>query len=87
MLERLEALGVTVKLITGDSPVVAQRICRDVGLPDISVDSGTGVARGAADVLNTIGANFGNMATVAAASLFLPFLPLLPSQILLNNSS
>jgi P-type Mg2+ transporter len=29
--------------------------------------------------------NFGNMMSVAAASLFLPFLPLLPVQILLNN--
>ncbi|MCX6799191.1 MAG: cation transporting ATPase C-terminal domain-containing protein, partial [Candidatus Diapherotrites archaeon] len=33
----------------------------------------------------TISANFGNMTTVAASSLFLPFIPLLPSQILLNN--
>jgi Mg2+-importing ATPase len=29
--------------------------------------------------------NFGNMFSVAAASLFLPFLPMLPIQILLNN--
>jgi P-type Mg2+ transporter len=29
--------------------------------------------------------NFGNMFSAAGASLFLPFLPLLPSQILLNN--
>lgn len=29
--------------------------------------------------------NFGNMLSMAAASLFLPFLPLLPTQILLNN--
>ncbi|MEO8387166.1 magnesium-translocating P-type ATPase [Polaromonas sp.] len=29
--------------------------------------------------------NFGNMLSMAAASLFLPFLPLLPAQILLNN--
>ncbi len=29
--------------------------------------------------------NFGNMFSMAAASLFLPFLPMLPSQILLNN--
>ena len=34
---------------------------------------------------NTISANFGNMFTLAAASLFLPFIPLLPSQIILNN--
>lgn len=36
-------------------------------------------------VLNTISANFGNMFSFALASLFLPFLPLLPAQILLNN--
>jgi Mg2+-importing ATPase len=29
--------------------------------------------------------NFGNMFTMAAASVFLPFLPMLPTQILLNN--
>src|SRR5439155_12755172 len=29
--------------------------------------------------------NFGNMFSMAGASLFLPFLPLLPTQILLNN--
>jgi Mg2+-importing ATPase len=32
-----------------------------------------------------ISSNFGNMVTVAIASFFLPFLPLLPVQILLNN--
>ena len=36
-------------------------------------------------VLNTISANYGNMFTVAISSLFLPFIPLLSSQILLNN--
>ncbi len=82
----------------------------DVG---ISVDSGTAVAKEAADIIllkkgldvladgieegrktfgnitkyivNTISANYGNMFTVAAASLFLKFIPMLPSQILLNN--
>ena len=34
---------------------------------------------------NTISANFGNMFTLTMASVFLPFIPLLPSQILLNN--
>ncbi len=33
----------------------------------------------------TTSANFGNMISMAIASLFLPFLPLLPIQILLNN--
>ncbi len=36
-------------------------------------------------ILTTISANFGNMFSMAAASMFLPFLPLLASQILLNN--
>ncbi len=36
-------------------------------------------------VLITISANFGNMISMALASLFLPFLPLLPTQILLIN--
>jgi len=31
------------------------------------------------------GSNFGNMLSMAAASVFLPFLPMLPTQILLNN--
>lgn len=36
-------------------------------------------------ILNTISANYGNMITVSLSSLFLKFIPLLPSQILLNN--
>jgi Mg2+-importing ATPase len=36
-------------------------------------------------ILTTVSANFGNMFSMAAASVFLPFLPLLASQILLNN--
>jgi Mg2+-importing ATPase len=36
-------------------------------------------------ILTTISANFGNMFSMAAASVLLPFLPLLASQILLNN--
>lgn len=36
-------------------------------------------------IINTISANYGNMFTVAASSVFLKFIPLLPSQILLNN--
>jgi Mg2+-importing ATPase len=36
-------------------------------------------------VLMGTSSNFGNMVSMAAASLFLPFLPMLPLQILLNN--
>jgi len=36
-------------------------------------------------LLMNISSNFGNMVSMAGASLFLPFLPMLPPQILLNN--
>jgi len=180
-LGRLSALGIQVKVVTGDNAVVAAKVCSDLGLPGhvvltgsdldaidderlvhavsattvfarvspehkarivrahrhggggvaflgdgvndalalhaadvgISVDSGTDVAKDAADVIlleksldvladgvvegrrifaNTLkyvlmgtSSNFGNMASAAGASLVLPFLPLLPSQILLGN--
>jgi Mg2+-importing ATPase len=51
-----------------------------------------GVAEGRRTFANTLkyvfmatSANFGNMFSMAGASLFLPFLPLLPTQILLTN--
>ena len=51
-----------------------------------------GVQEGRATFANTLkyvymatSANFGNMFSMAGASLFLPFLPLLPKQILLMN--
>lgn len=180
-LSRLAALGIELKIATGDNPRVAEKVCADLGLayrgtvtgaeleplddegfvdaaqnhtifarisPEqkarlivslrrngrsvgflgdgvndalalhaadvgISVDSATDVAKDAADVVllekdlgvlatgvaegrrifaNTIkyvlmgtSSNFGNMFSAAAASALLPFLPMLPSQILLNN--
>ncbi|MEE3066813.1 MAG: magnesium-translocating P-type ATPase [Actinomycetota bacterium] len=180
-LDRLTALGIEVKVATGDNPRVAEKVCTDVGLTSkgtitgaelqqlndeelttaardhtifarispeqkarvisslrqshrsvgflgdgvndalalhsadvgISVDTATDVAKDAADVVllekdlsvlaegvaegrrifaNTIkyvlmgtSSNFGNMFSAAAASAVLSFLPMLPSQILLNN--
>ncbi|HEY1738887.1 MAG TPA: magnesium-translocating P-type ATPase [Acidimicrobiia bacterium] len=180
-LERLRRLGITVKIVTGDNGLVAEKVCRELGMavdgtvngPDIdalsdaelfgvcahttvfarvtpdqksriitvhrtagrdvaflgdgvndavalhhadvgiSVEGATDVARDAADIVllendlgvladgvvegrrifaNTIkyvlmgtSSNFGNMFSAAAASAFLKFLPMLPSQILLNN--
>ncbi|MCG7592619.1 magnesium-translocating P-type ATPase [Mycobacterium sp. PSTR-4-N] len=180
-LDRLAALGIEVKVATGDNPRVAEKVCEELSLASkgtllgadlahmtdaelaaavrehtifarvsptqkarivsslrssgrsvgfmgdgvndalalhsadvgISVDTATDVAKDAADVVllekdlgvlaagvaegrrifaNTIkyvlmgtSSNFGNMFSAAAASAVLPFLPMLPSQILLNN--
>jgi Mg2+-importing ATPase len=180
-LARLAALGVDVRIVTGDNELVARTVCGSLGLevdrtltgtqigslPDeelaaaverttvfarvtpeqkarvirlarehgsvvafmgdgvndaialheadvgISVESATDVAKDAADILllrkdlgsltngvvegrrifeNTMkyilmatSSNFGNMFSAAAASAFLSFLPMLPTQILLNN--
>ncbi len=182
-LERMKNLGINIKIISGDSPLVTKKICSDVGLvlvdnrivtgddlsgmspeefeltcdkynafsrvtPEqkynivkflnkeghvvgflgdgindvpalkvadvgISVDSASDVAKNASDIIllkhdlhvlidgvvagrktfaniikyifNTMSANVGNMITVAASSAFLKFIPLLPSQILMNN--
>lgn len=180
-LAGLQALGVQVKIVTGDNRYVARHVARSIGMPvqeemtgeasrqlnndalwhraskttlfaeiepnqkeriiaalrhaghvvgflgdgindapalhaadvGISVDTAVDVAKDAADFVllrhdldvirkgvdegrrtfaNTIkyifiatSGNFGNMLSMAAASLFLPFLPLLAKQILLNN--
>ena len=181
ILTDLEAMGIEVKVITGDNELVTQKICNDVGLPikgiilgteiahmttealraavkgktifarcspeeknriitalrarkhvvgylgdgindapslkaaniGISVNNAVDVAKESADMILThkslqelkdgvlegrktfgntmkyimmgISANFGNMFSVLGAVLFLPFLPMLPIQILLNN--
>jgi Mg2+-importing ATPase len=180
-LVRLQELGITVKILTGDNQLVAQKVCRDLGIvvsgtltgaalgqmsdqeitaalatttifarisPEqkariirlqrrtgldvgflgdgvndavalhdadvgISVESAADVAKDAADIVlvtkdlailadgvaegrrifaNTIkyvvmatSSNFGNMLSTAVGSLLLPFLPLLPAQVLLGN--
>ncbi|HVD02286.1 MAG TPA: magnesium-translocating P-type ATPase, partial [Candidatus Dormibacteraeota bacterium] len=180
-LEQLKKLGVEVKLVTGDNPLVAETVCRSLGLefgesitgqeldalsdaelierlprtgifarvsPEqksriiqaqrslhkdvgflgdgvndavalrdadvgISVDTGSEVAKDAADIVllgkdlgilargvlegrrifaNTMkyvlmgtSSNFGNMFSAAGGSLLLNFLPMTPTQILLNN--
>jgi Mg2+-importing ATPase len=180
-LDRLRALGIEVKVVTGDNALVARKVCTDLpmevrgvlsgndidklgdeelaaALPNttifarvtpeqksrvikvqrglgtdvaflgdgvndavalhdadvgISVDSAADVAKDAADIVmlekdlnvladgvvegrrifsNTIkyilmgtSSNFGNMFSAAGASIFLKFLPMLPTQILLNN--
>ena len=181
VLEELRRDGVSVKILTGDNPIVARHVCRSIGLDEeqvvtgddieglddgalghvaeqgaifarvspaqknriilalkrrghvvgfmgdgindapslhaadvgISVMGAADVAREAADVilgerslrvlhrgilagrrasgnmmkylLMGTSSNFGNVFSMAAASVFLPFLPMLPTQILLNN--
>src|ERR1017187_8032858 len=51
--------------------------------PARPADSPAGIA--SATALMGTSSNFGNMLSAAGASLFLSFLPMLPSQILLNN--
>jgi Mg2+-importing ATPase len=180
-IKRLAALGLRVKIVTGDNAIVAASVCGSIGIPadavltgddldgmddaaldeqvdgisifarvspeqkarilraqrnagsavaflgdgvndalalhhadvGISVDTAVDVAKDAADIIllehdldvladgivegrrtfaNTIkyvrmgtSSNFGNMFSVTIAAAFLPFLPMLPSQILLNN--
>lgn len=180
-LSSLNEIGITVKIITGDSELVTEHVCSELDIPvlgvltgkeidsigdsalrfkvestnlfcrmnpsqknriilalkqrghtvgylgdgvndapslhsadvGISVDSGVDVAKEAADMIlldhdlyvlyegvmegrRTFGnimkyimmgtsSNFGNMFSMAGAALFLPFLPMLPTQILLNN--
>ncbi len=79
--------------ISVDSAVDVAKEAADIVL--LSQDLGvlvTGIAEGRKTFTNTMkyifmatSANFGNMFSMAGASLLLPFLPLLPKQILLTN--
>ncbi|MEN6519860.1 MAG: magnesium-translocating P-type ATPase [Armatimonadota bacterium] len=79
--------------ISVDSAVDVAKDAADIVLlkKDLSVLA-NGVREGRVTFANTLkyvfmatSANFGNMFSMAGASLFLPFLPLLPTQILLTN--
>jgi len=79
--------------ISVDNATDVARAAADVILlePDLE-DVNRGVIEGRRTFANTLkyirmgtSSNFGNMLSMAAASLFLPFLPMLPGQILLNN--
>jgi Mg2+-importing ATPase len=79
--------------ISVDSAVDVAKEAADIVLlnQDLNV-LGAGIVAGRKTFANTMkyifmatSANFGNMFSMAGASLFLPFLPLLPKQILLTN--
>jgi Mg2+-importing ATPase len=81
-------VGISVDSATDVAKDAADVILLDKDLGVVAV----GVAVGLRIFANTIkyvlmgtSSNFGNMFSAAGASLFLPFLPMLPGQILLNN--
>jgi P-type Mg2+ transporter len=79
--------------ISVDTAVDVAKEAADIVLLSQSLDVlGTGIRSGRITFANTMkyifmatSANFGNMFSMAGISLFLPFLPLLPKQILLTN--
>jgi Mg2+-importing ATPase len=81
-------IGLSVDGATGVAQAAADMILL---LPDLEVVA-DGVEEGRRTFANILkyvrmgaSSNFGNMLSMATASLFLPFLPMLPTQILLNN--
>ncbi len=81
-------IGLSVEGAAGVAQASADMIMleSDLGVVADGVEEGR---RTFANILKYIrmgaSSNFGNMLSMAAASLFLPFLPMLPTQILLNN--
>jgi len=81
-------IGLSVEGAAGVAQASADMIMLDSDLAVVAdgVEEGR---RTFANILKYIrmgaSSNFGNMLSMAAASLFLPFLPMLPTQILLNN--
>jgi Mg2+-importing ATPase len=81
-------VGISVKTATDVARAAAEVI---LGTPSLQVLH-RGILEGRRASANMMkyllmgtSSNFGNMFSMAAASLFLPFLPMLPTQILLNN--
>jgi Mg2+-importing ATPase len=81
-------VGISVNSAVDVAKEAADIVLLDPGLDVLSA----GVEGGRMTFANTLkyvfmatSANFGNMFSMAGASLFLPFLPLLPTQILLTN--
>ncbi len=85
---RQSDIGLSVEGATGVAQAAADMILL---APDLEVVA-DGVAEGRRTFANILkyvrmgaSSNFGNMLSMAAASVALPFLPMLPTQILLNN--
>ena len=85
---KIADIGLSVDGATGVAQAAADMILL---APDLEVVA-DGVEEGRRTFANILkyvrmgaSSNFGNMLSMAVASLFLPFLPMLPTQILLNN--
>jgi len=81
-------VGISVDNAADVARAAADIILLDQDLDVVSqaVTAGRGAVQNVTKyVLMGSGSNFGNMLSMAGASLFLPFLPMLPIQILLNN--
>jgi Mg2+-importing ATPase len=85
---KIADIGLSVEGASGVAQAVADMILL---ASDLNVVA-DGVEEGRRTFVNILkyvrmgaSSNFGNMLSMAAASLFLPFLPMLPTQILLNN--